>query len=149
MPKIILETKIKATQRVVFDLSRKIDFHQLASHKTKEKAIAGRTSGLIELGETVTWKAKHLGFYQKLTSEITEMKLYDHFTDEMIKGIFKSIKHKHEFIPLENGTLMIDTFDYCSPLEMFGKLADFIFLKQYMTNFLLRRNKMIKEQAES
>ena len=34
-------------------------------------AVGGRTSGLIGLGEEVTWRARHFGVTQHLTSKIT------------------------------------------------------------------------------
>lgn len=34
---------------------------------------------------------------------------------------------------------MIDIFDYESPFGFFGKLADAMFLKRYMTNLLLKK----------
>lgn len=149
MPTIILITKIKAPKKAVFNLSRNIDFHQLSTHKTNEKAIAGKTSGLIELGETVTWRAKHLGVYQELTSKITEMEPYNHFRDEMVKGIFKSIKHQHIFNEEHGFTTMKDIFFYKSPLGVLGKLADSLFLKNYLKQFLIRRNKLIKNTLEN
>jgi len=42
MPAIYLETQIKSTVEVCFDLSRNIDFHQISTAETNEKAIAGR-----------------------------------------------------------------------------------------------------------
>lgn len=93
MPKIELQTEIKAERKIVFDLSRSIDLHQLSTAKTDEKAIAGKTSGLIDLGESVTWRAKHFGIYQNLTSKITEFESPNFFVDEMLKGAFKSFKH--------------------------------------------------------
>lgn len=69
MPRIYLETRISAPVEIVFDLSRSIDLHKISTEHTKEEAIAGKTSGLIALGETVTWRAKHLGFTQNLTSK--------------------------------------------------------------------------------
>lgn len=83
MSKIILNTTIKADIQVVFDLSRDIDLHQKSTSKTNEKAIAGRTSGLIEEGESVTWRAKHLDVYQTLTTKIIIMNKPYHFTDVM------------------------------------------------------------------
>ncbi|MFY1046691.1 SRPBCC family protein [Chryseobacterium sp. GP-SGM7] len=97
MSKIHLKTIINANIQTVFDLSRDIDLHQKSTSKTNEKAIAGRTFGLIELSETVTWRAKHLGFYQTHQSKIIEMKKPHYFTDVMIKGRFKSFKHQHIF----------------------------------------------------
>lgn len=73
MPLIHLSTPIAAPIGIVFDLSRSIDLHQVSTAKTGERAVAGRTSGLIEKGETVTWRARHFGVWQYLTSKITEM----------------------------------------------------------------------------
>ena len=149
MPKIHLQTFIKAKKELVFDLSRSIDLHLLSTKKTNEKAIAGKTSGLMELNDTVTWRAKHLGVYQNLTSIITALDKPNYFVDEMVKGAFKSFKHRHYFEDLNNGTLMIDIFEYRSPLGFLGKLANKLFLKKHMTSFLIERNNVIKESAES
>ena len=149
MVKIYLEISINADIQKVFDLSRDIDFHQKSTSKTNEKAIAGKMSGLIELGETVTWRAKHLGFYQTLTTKIVEMESPKMFTDIMIKGAFKSMKHQHIFQEKESKTLMIDIFEFESPFGIFGKIFSQIFLENYLRNFLIERNRMIKEITES
>lgn len=149
MPTIILETKIKANINIVFDLSRSIDLHKISTEHTNEMAIDGKTSGLIGLDEWVTWKAKHFGVYQKLTSKITEFKRADFFTDEMIDGAFESFRHQHLFTEINGGTIMMDLFEYKSPLGILGKLADKLFLKKYMTNLLEKRNCTIKDFAES
>ena len=146
---IYLETIIKADIHKVFDLSRDIDLHQKSTFKTNEKAIAGRTSGLIELGETVTWRAKHLGFYQTHTSEITEMKKPNHFTDVMLKGTFKSVKHQHIFKTSGENTIMTDIFEFESPFGIIGKFFNTVFLESYMKEFLSERNRLIKITAES
>jgi len=149
MPLIKLNTEIKANRALVFDLSRSIDLHKISTEHTNETAIAGRTSGLIELAETVTWRAKHFGIYQTLTTKITAFDYPNSFTDEMLKGAFKSFKHEHIFETLNSGTLMIDLFDYKSPLGLLGVAADFLFLKKYMTNLLIKRNETIKSFAET
>jgi len=148
MPTIRLSTFIHAPCSVVFDLSRSIDLHQVSTKATHETVIAGRMSGLIELGESVTWRAKHFGIYQKLTSKITPFKKPDSFIDEMVAGAFKSFKHEHIFEQKEEGTNMIDIFHYVSPLGILGKIADLLFLKRYMENLLVNRNLTIKEYAE-
>ena len=149
MPIIKLQTEIKADRELVFDLSRSIDLHKISTEHTNETAISGKTSGLIGLTETVTWRAKHFGIYQTLTTEITAFDRPNSFTDEMLKGAFKSFKHEHIFETLNNGTLMIDLFDYKSPLGLLGIAADFLFLKKYMTNLLVKRNETIKSFAEN
>ena len=85
------------TRELCFDLSRSIDLHQISTSKSKEYVIGGRKAGLIELGEVVTWRAKHFGIWQNLTAKITEFDRPKRFSDEMVKGAFKKFKHDHIF----------------------------------------------------
>ncbi|MEX0273303.1 MAG: cell division protein [Flavobacteriaceae bacterium] len=149
MPRIELKTEIKADINIVFDLSRSIDLHKISTKHTNEEAIAGKTSGLIGMNESVTWRAKHFGIYQKLTSRITEFDRPKYFSDEMVNGAFAEFKHEHHFEKFNEGTLMTDFFDYKSPLGILGKIADKLFLKRYMTELLTNRNRIVKEFAES
>ena len=134
---------------LVFDLSRSIDLHKISTQQTNEKAIAGITSGLIKKDEWVTWRARHFGIYQKLTVRITAFNQPTYFADEMQKGIFKRFKHDHIFSEIGEQTMMVDVFDYESPLGILGKMADLLFLKSYMKRFLEHRNKTIKQYAET
>ncbi len=146
---IELATHINAPIERCFDLARSIDLHLESTKQTGEKAIAGRTSGLIELGETVTWRAKHLGIWQNLTSKITEFEYPNYFTDEMVEGAFKSIRHEHLFYAINNQTVMKEIFAFESPHGVLGEFVNFLFLGWYMQNLLKKRNKVIKKVAES
>lgn len=148
MPVIKLSTIVNAPIALVFDLSRSIDLHKISTAHTNEQAIAGKTSGLINLGESVTWKAKHLGVTQVLTSKITEFDSPHYFVDEMVSGAFKRFTHEHIFTTENNTTIMTDVFDYTSPYGCIGQMGDTIFLKRYMTSLLERRNAAIKAFAE-
>lgn len=150
MPVIKIETIVSAPIERVFDLSRSIDLHTKSASKSGEEAIGGRTGGLIDLNETVTWRATHLGVRQTLTSKITQFDRPFHFRDSMVRGIFKRIDHDHFFEEIADGkTLMRDRFDYDAPLWILGKIADILFLEKYMTDFLIERNRLIKTTAES
>lgn len=149
MPIIQLETLIKARQEIVFDLARSIDFQSKAVTTSSEKAVAGRTSGLIRLDETVTYQGKHLGVKQSLTTKVTEFDRPHFFVDEMVQGAFKSIRHEHYFFSTSKGILMKDAFIFEAPLGIFGSMANKLFLKAYMTNFLNGRNRTLKLYAES
>lgn len=149
MAAIYLETFINADIHKVFDLARDIDLHQKSTGKTNEKAIAGRTSGLIEKDETVTWRARHLGIYQNLTTKIISMEKPFQFTDIMLKGAFKTMKHQHIFKKKKDKVLMIDIFEFESPLGWIGRFFNDVFLQNYMQNFLLERNQLIKITAEA
>jgi len=149
MTLIYLETRIANTPEVCFDLSRSLDLHQKSMQHTGEKAIAGRTTGLIELGESVTWRARHFGIWFKLTTEITGFDRPHSFADKMSSGPFKSIEHIHRFEQMDGHTMMVDEFKFESPLGLLGRLADKLILKRHMTMLLKRRNATIKEYAES
>jgi ligand-binding SRPBCC domain-containing protein len=116
MPLIILNTRINAPLETCFDLARSIDLHQESMKHTGEQAVAGITEGLIDLGESVTWKAEHFGIVMKLTSRITEFSFPDMFVDEMVSGPFHNMRHRHIFQVKEGYTLMVDEFEYKSPL---------------------------------
>lgn len=149
MPIIEFHTKIKADRKLVFDLARNIDLHEISTSQSGEKAVDGITSGLIGLNESVTWKAKHFGVWQKLTSKITELDSPQYFVDEMQQGAFKSFRHEHRFAESDGFTIMTDIFDYESPLGFLGLIADWLFLEKYMTNLLRERALVIKDYAES
>lgn len=149
MTRIKIRTKINAPIQTVFDISGDIDVQQKSASPTKETAIDGITSGLINYNETVTWRGKHFGFYLTHKSRITAMNLYDYFVDEMEDGKFKSFRHEHLFIEKNGLTVMKDKIHYEVPYGVFGELFDFLFLKNHLINFVLARNKVLKELAES
>jgi ligand-binding SRPBCC domain-containing protein len=149
MTTIHLITKIQAPIQTVFDVSRNIDIHQQSASKSDEVAIAGVTSGLINLNETVTWRGKHFGFYLTHKSRITAMDLYNYFVDEMEEGKFKTFKHQHFFEEIKDVTTMTDVLQYETPFGVFGKLFDVLFLKKHLTQFLLERNKTLKIVSEN
>jgi ligand-binding SRPBCC domain-containing protein len=149
MPIIELTTRIAAPRERVFDLARSIELHQAGTSQTSERAIAGTTSGRIGLNETVTWRARHFGITQTLTSIITALDRPYHFADAQVEGAFKRFDHDH-FFDEENGvTIVRDRFDYEAPFGVLGRIAERIALTRHMTRFLAMRNEVLKRVAES
>lgn len=149
MPLIELSTLTSAPRERVFDLARSIDAHQDSTKGSDERAVAGVTSGLIDLNQEVTWEARHLGFKQRLTVRIVALNRPQHFQDIMVRGAFKRMRHDHDFVEHANGTVMIDRFEFQSPFGILGRIANRLFLIAYMRRFLVRRNAVLKELAES
>lgn len=149
MPIIELTMWIGAPAERCFDLSRSIDLHVASVESTGERAIAGVTRGLIGPGEEVTWRARHLGVRQTLTTRITAFDRPRHFRDSMVRGAFSRFDHDHHFTPRDGGTDMRDAFDFSSPLGPLGRIADALLLTRYLRGFLMRRNRVIKDAAES
>ena len=149
MPTIDFTTAIFAPLERCFDLSRSIDLHADQQSKNKEEAIAGVTSGLIGANEEVTWRARHFGVTQTLTSKITIFSPPTHFRDSMTQGAFARFDHDHFFETRADETLMRDVFDFDAPLGVLGYVANGLFLTRYMERLLQERAAAIKTVAES
>ena len=148
MPIIKHQIYIEAPIEKCFDLARNVEVHTQTTTKTNERAIAGITTGLLKLGDRVTWEATHFGIKQRLTAKITEMVIPINFTDVMVKGAFHSFTHSHEFVECNSGTMMKDTFIYKAPFSIIGQLADKLFLEKYMMSFIISRANELKKIAE-
>lgn len=145
-------TVIRAPIARCFDLARSVEAHVAGNVHWGETAVAesGITSGLIDLGQRVTWRAKHFAVRQRLTSEITAMNRPVYFQDTMIDGPFRSMQHDHVFRTLSHDmTEMEDVFRFAAPLPLLGRLAEILVLRRYMQNLLRERNAVLKEIAES
>jgi len=149
MPTLHLTTFIAASPEVVFDLSRSVEVHKKSMARHKEQAVAGTRYGLMEVEDTVTWKAKHIFKTRILRVKITGMKKGEQFIDEQVDGDFKLMRHEHFFKPCDNGTIMIDLFHFESPYGTIGKWFNFLFFNRYMRKLLEQRNNLIKEIAET
>ena len=148
MTTIKITTHYFAPIETIFNTNRDIDIHQQSASKSKEIAIAGITSGLINKNETVTWKGRHFGVFITHQSIISEMIFPTYFVDEQLKGKFKSFKHQHFFEQKENYVEVRDLLEYETPFGIFGKLFDTLFLKKHLTNFIIQRNAVLKDLAE-
>lgn len=150
--KLGVVTLIRAPIERCFDLARSVEVHLAGNVHSGETAVAlaGVTSGLLGIGERVTWRAKHFGVWQNLTSEITAMDRPSFFQDTMVRGAFKFMKHDHFFrILSRDETEMRDVFCFAAPVPVLGRLVEFAFLRRYMHSLLMERNAAIKETAES
>jgi len=145
-------TVIRAPIERCFDLARSVEVHLAGNVHWGEAAVAtgGATSGLIGMGQRVTWRARHFGIRQELTSEITAMNRPEYFQDRMIRGAFRSMSHEHFFQSLSRDeTEMRDVFSFAAPLGILGRLAELAVLRRYMQALLRERNAVIREIAES
>jgi ligand-binding SRPBCC domain-containing protein len=145
-------TVIEAPLALCFDLARSVEVHLAGNTHFGETAVAtgGVTSGLLSLGQRVTWQARHFWMRQRLTGEITAMQPPMYFQDTMITGAFQLMNHDHFFRALSAGrTEMRDVFRFAAPFPILGRIAEALVLKRYMRALLRERNAVIKEVAES
>ncbi|MFK7742121.1 MAG: SRPBCC family protein [Planctomycetota bacterium] len=149
MPTIEIQTSIHAPAARVFDLCRSVDAHIATAASTQERPVGGVVTGLLGLGDEVTWSARHLGIRWRLTSRITEYDRPHRFRDSMVSGVFARFDHDHEFENDGETTQVRDVFDFASPWAVLGRIADALVVTRHMRQFLARRMKDIKQIAES
>lgn len=125
----------------LFDLARSIDAHKDSMVGSREDAVAGVRSGLISLGEQVTWRAWHFGVPIRMTSRITEMEAPDYFVDEQVKGPFRRFRHVHEFKEDSKGTTMVDRIEFTAPFGLVGRVVERLVLARYLRTLVKIRNR--------
>lgn len=150
MPTITIDTHIAAPCAACFDLARDVEAHAESAAFSGERIIEpGRTSGLLELGDLVTFESRHFGIRQRFTARIVELDRPHRFVDEMVRGAFEWLRHEHEFHEQSGGTVMRDVLSWRAPLGIVGQLADRLFLKRHMEWFVRTKQLRLKNVAES
>ena len=138
---IVVETLIAAPPEVCFDLALDVAAHAESAAFSGERVVEpGKLTGGLELGDLITFEGRHFGFRQRFTAKITEVDRPQRFVDEMVHGIFKWLRHVHEFHPRDGGTLMRDVLEWEAP---FGFL-----LKRHMRWFVSTKQQHLKEIAQ-
>jgi ligand-binding SRPBCC domain-containing protein len=150
MGHVVIETLIAAPRERVFDLARDVSAHTQSAAFSRERAVEpGRTAGLLELGDAVTFEGIHFFLRLRITARIVEFDRPRSFADELVRSAFRSLRHVHEFEERNGGaTLMRDTLDWVSPLGILGRLADALFVTRHMRRFVTRKQLALKEMAE-
>jgi len=146
---IRVETVIDASASRCFDLARSLSAHVSTTGSSHERVVSEHSHDLLEMGEEVTFEARHFGVRQRLTSRIVAFDFPRSFSDQMIRGAFKSLRHEHIFETLPSGDCrMTDVMEFESPLGFLGRIADSLVLKGYMTAFIRKRGDALKKLAE-
>ena len=150
MARIETTTRIAAPRERCFDLARSVDVHVRSAAGSAERAVGGRTAGLLGPHQEATWEATHFLLRLRLTSRITVFERPSRFRDSIVRGPFARLDHDHVFEDDgAGGTLMRDHFDYAAPLGLLGRLAERLFLTRHLRRFLDARNAELKRIAES
>jgi ligand-binding SRPBCC domain-containing protein len=145
VPHIVLTTEVAAPASECFDLSLSVDAHTASMSRSGERVVAGIESGVMGLGDSVTWRARHFGIPFRMTSQITEYEAAHRFVDEQVTGPFGRWWHEHTFEETDGTTTMTDVVDFASPLGPLGKVVDAMLLTRYLTRLLTLRNLWLVE----
>jgi len=78
-------------------------------------------------------------------TEITHIKQLNYFVDEQRVGPYSIWHHQHKLEAIEGGILMTDIVSYKPPFGLFGKLANFLFIRNKINKiFEYRETKLIE-----
>lgn len=124
--------------------------HAATSAFTGERVVEpGRTRGLLELGDLLSFEGRHLGVRQRITVRITEMDPSRRYVDEGVRVAFRALRHVHEFIAENDDvTLMRDVVTWRSPFGILGRAADALFVARHMRWFVTEKQTRLKQMAE-
>ena len=149
MPKLHLTSFIQAPVERVFNLSRHLAIRKLALQKGREEILSSSPDSLVQQGETITLRARHLGRTREITARIIDISQPARFTEEQVKGDLKSFRHEYHFKPAENGTILIDMLEYEGPRDLLGSIAAAFFLRSYFESMLRKKNDLVRQYAET
>ncbi|HEY3704469.1 MAG TPA: hypothetical protein VGL22_05370 [Terracidiphilus sp.] len=110
----------------------------------------GRTSGLVQHGDTVLWKGWKYGLPQFHQSLIEAFRPYSFFRDRMIAGRFRSFEHDHAFDVLPDGRVrMQDQVRFTMPWGLLGQFVGVLLLAPDIRRLMRRRFSLLKRIAET
>jgi ligand-binding SRPBCC domain-containing protein len=149
MTHLTLDTEIKATTQIAFDVARDVTVHTESMSRSGERVVGAHLTGLLNLGDLVTFEGRHFGKNWRLSARIAQLESPSYFVDVMEKGPFRTWSHRHAFRELNAGaTVMSDTVDYDVPLGFIGRIVDSLVLRRHLTRLLSIRADYIRKIAE-
>ncbi|WP_276261035.1 SRPBCC family protein [Haloglomus litoreum] len=120
MGRVRRRTRIAAPRERVFDLARHVEAH--VATMPDERALQG--SGLLELGDRVTFRQRQFGVPFELTAEVVAMDRPRSFRDEQVEGVFGALTHEHRFERDGDATVMTDDVRFEPPFGPLGPLVE-------------------------
>ncbi|KUL41396.1 SRPBCC family protein [Actinoplanes awajinensis] len=141
---------VNAAPGTVFDLELDVDVHAASLAGSRETATTAAGRRRLGLGDEVTFRARHLGVWWRMTSRITAYDRPRRFVDEQTRGPFRSMRHEHCFENLGDGrTRMTDRMTVRAPLGALGAVVTRIVLTPYLKRLLKKRSVHIAHLAEA
>jgi ligand-binding SRPBCC domain-containing protein len=147
---IEVETLVQCAPERLFDLKLDMDAHSASLAATGETATTSSGSPQLDLGDEVTFRAKHFGLTWRMTSRVTAFDRPHRFVDQQVRGPFRQLRHEHTFEAIDpQTTRMTDRMELVAPFGPLGSLAMHLMLTSYLTKLLRTRAAAIKSLAEA
>jgi ligand-binding SRPBCC domain-containing protein len=148
--RVELTTLVRAPATAVFDLELDVDAHADSLRRSGETATTRSGRRQLQLGDEVTFTARHFGLRWTLTSRVTDYERPRRFVDEQTRGPFQQMRHEHLFEEIgPNHTHMTDRMTASLAFGPAGAVASRIVLRPYLRRLLRLRARHIKHLAEA
>jgi len=144
---------IKTIQKIPVSLQEAWDFfsnpanlQKITPQNIDFKILSKLNSVKIYSGQIIEYKIRPffgISFYWK--TEIIEVKDKEFFIDEQRKGPYNLWHHEHHFRSIDGGVEMKDIVQYKNPFGIFGKLANWLFIKRKLKKIFEFRFKKVEE----
>lgn len=120
-------------QELVFEqyLPRKVDeiFPFFSSEKNLERItppwlrfrVVGKSTPKVEAGTLIDYRLRIRGVPVRWQSRIEDLTENESFTDTQVKGPYASWHHLHRFLPMGEGTFIVDRVRYRVPFGAIGR----------------------------
>jgi len=128
-----------------FLLSTSIDLFA----KTLNMRVADRRTGLIEPGDRLIWHGWKFGLPQMHETLITQYDRPNNFQDTMGRGRFERLQHDHDFVSVDDHTVLQDRICFSLPFGAPGDLVAKYVMLPYIRRILHTRLLLLKRVAES
>ncbi len=133
---------------VLMDLALDPALHADSQAEANEEVLHRTGDGLLGLGDTVTFRARHFGIPWTMTARVTELDRPHLFVDEQVSGPFAAFRHTHRFTSDEAATVMIDEFAFRLPAGPVGGLVARTTAAPYLRRLLTHRARFLARRAE-
>jgi len=143
-----IRSLIEAPTETVFDLALSVKIHTDSMSRYGEQLVKATSSEHLQLGDEVTWRARHMGIRWRMTSRITEFERPISFVDEQTQGPFRRFRHEHRFYRDGIQTRMVDRVEFTAPIPVLGAIAERLVLRPYILHLIIVRNRHLRTAAE-
>jgi len=125
------EQRILASKEIVWDfISSPQNLERITPENMQFRITLNNLPTKIYPGMIISYSVKpELNIKMNWVSEITQVKENDYFIDDQRVGPYKIWHHEHKIMPIEGGTLMIDSVLFQPPLGAMGIFANKLFIK--------------------
>lgn len=107
--------------------------------------VDSSTDEVVKQGTRIRYTIRWLGLPMRWESLIAKYEKDSEFTDQMLRGPYKSWYHTHSFTQVPEGVRMCDRVEYELPLGWLGSVAHALMVRRQLNAIFNYRTKRIAE----